>query len=235
MRIQFVSDLHLECHPKTTFETLLEPKAPVLALLGDIAPVSNPNLRRFLEWCSERWETVLYVPGNMELFDAPDIDASLVALKRVCAPYQNVHVLYRDVFYSSDGFVVLGCTFWSCIPNAPVQHRARHFADLNWLKEELRRYTNPALVLSYYGPTLWVQNEDRVDDPAKTHIIPEIEIILRTPIVAWIFGHVHTYVEYWKVWSSADSVAHSVLLLANGLGEAAFPADYRNDAVVALS
>ena len=42
MRIQFASDLHLELRPKMTFREIIEPTvAPVLALLGDIAPLEH--------------------------------------------------------------------------------------------------------------------------------------------------------------------------------------------------
>ena len=238
MRLQFVSDLHLNLRPKETFETMLIPTAPVLALLGDIAPVRDANLRQFIEWCSSRWETVLYIPGNEELIHRDySIETALKNLKIICSRFPNVHVLYKDSFISDDGLIVLGCTFWSCIPTAPKAHRDRHREDLNWVKDQVKLHTKPILVLSYYGPSMWVQNEDRLDRPEHVLSVPELDLLLRGPIVAWIFGHVHTYVEYTQFWNNASGQKKSVLLLCNGLGERLEderPIDYRPDAVIAL-
>ena len=238
MRLQFVSDLHLNLRPKETFETMLTPTAPILALLGDIAPVRHPNLRQFMEWCSQRWETILYIPGNEELIHKDySIETALKNLQVVCSRYPNVHVLYRDSFISDDGLIVLGCTFWSCIPVVPQAHRDRHRTDLNWIKEQIKTYTKPIVVLSYYGPTMWVQNEERLDQPESVLSVPELDLVLKAPIITWIFGHVHTFVEYTKVWSGASGKKNSVLLLCNGLGETIEderPYEYRPDAVIAL-
>jgi len=237
MRLQFVSDLHLNLRPKETFETMLVPTAPILALLGDIAPVRDPNLRQFLEWCSQRWETVLYVPGNEELIHRDySVDTAVKNLKVVCSRFPNVHVMDKDTFVSDDGIIVIGCTFWSCIAVVPKHHRDRHRDNLNWVIEQTKKYTKPIVVLSYYGPTLWVQNEEHIEQPESVMTIPEIDLLLKKPIVAWIFGHIHGYVEYVKTWNNASG-ENSVLLLSNGLGETISderPYEYRPDAVIAL-
>ena len=115
MRIQIASDLHLESRPKQTFETLLEVgRTPYLALLGDIAPINHPNLKAFIEWCSQNWQMVLYVPGRLECQD--DIlkpEEAVRMLKILVAPYKNVNVMFRDSFYTDDGVIILGCPFWS--------------------------------------------------------------------------------------------------------------------------
>jgi len=84
---------------------------------------------------------------------------------------------------------------------------------------------------------MWVQNELRVDRPESVLTVPELELLLRNPVIAWIFGHVHTYIEYTKIWSGASGEKNQVLLLCNGLGETVEderPYDYRPDAVIAL-
>jgi hypothetical protein len=233
MRIQFTSDLHLEERPKTTFETFLEHgRCPVLALLGDICPSTHPNFKPFLEWCSERWETILYVPGNVELFEsnpAWSIAESLSHLIGVTSAYKNIHVLYRDKFMSSDGLLVLGCAFWSCIPDAPKSHRKRHLEDVEWVRAATKETTLPVLVLTHYGPTRWVQNELVLENPAKSPVNHEIEVLLRSPVLVWIFGHLHGYIEYTKTWNSADGAGSDVLLVSNGYGS-----HHRRDAILGI-
>ena len=103
MRIQFASDLHLELRPKMTFRELLDPGvAPVLALLGDIAPLDSPQLRPFMEWCSERWDTVLWIPGVLELIgqnpstaSVPDLQTALAKMRALVEPFWNITVKCR--------------------------------------------------------------------------------------------------------------------------------------------
>jgi hypothetical protein len=245
MRLQVVSDLHLETREKQTFETILLHKiTDTLALLGDIAPLDHPNLRRFLEWCSERWKTVLYVPGTLECSYMPTVPESVTCLREMCARFGNIHVLYRDAFYSEDGLLVLGCPFWSFSPDQPKALRLEHREDLNWVRAMTKSYTNPCLVLSHFGPVEWVQGEESVGDPSTAPMFTETELLLREPIIAWAFGHCHKYLEYSKSWSTANGIPRSVLLICNGLGFGTKPGqrrrlgpayeEFRMDAVMAI-
>jgi hypothetical protein len=228
MRLQFASDFHFERNPKDTFEWLLDPVAPALALLGDIAPADHPNLPKFLEWCSERWETVLYIPGATELFwdSAAErliarpalLPEAIERLRRICKPFANIHVLHREAFFTDDGLVVLGCTLWGCLAEQPREFRDLHRADLNWIKAMVSQYPNPYLILSHYGPVPWVQDEDRLWEPADVPTVPEMELLLRKPIVAWAFGHYHGLVQSYKLWNTPGGQTREITLVCNGLG-----------------
>ena len=243
MRLQIASDLHLETRPKQTFETLIEVSAPCLALLGDIAPLNHPNFRPFLEWCSERWATILYVPGKSECFSEPfvTITSSVEKLIQICSTYTNIHVMYRDTFYTDDGVIILGCPFWSFDPAQPKYIRELHRADLTWIQSMTKLYTNPILVLSHYGPVSWVQYETELIDPTTAPIFSETELLLRNPITTWAFGHCHTYIEYSKVWN-ANGIPQTILLVCNGLGPRASASgqsgpisDYQLNAVLRIN
>jgi len=242
MRIQIVSDLHLETREKTTFETFLETRlTDTLALLGDIAPLDHPNLPKFLEWCSERWTTILYVPGKLECLSRKGpVEDAVSQLRTLCAPYQNIHVLFREAFYSEDGVLILGCPFWSFSPTSPFALRSLHRMDLEWIKAMTKKYTNKCLVLSHYGPVEWVQAEYGPTDPGTTPIFTETELILREPIVVWAFGHCHSYIEYTKTWNTATGEPKAILLVCNGLGPPRGPysmpafEDFRKDAVLRI-
>jgi len=246
MRIQFLSDLHLERRPKETFEFLVEHQdtAPALALLGDIAPIDHPNLRPFLEWCSERWETVFYVPGIQELLGhegatVEEIPATVNKLKAICSTYKNIHVLYRDAFFTEDGLVVLGCTFWGPLSEQPREFRELHRTDLDWIKKMIRQYRNPFCILSHYPPVSWLQDEDELLEPLDAPVVPEIELLLRHPIVTWIFGHYHGFIQTFKLWNTPTGQTREITLVCNGLGTGdtwssrrAFDRGYRRDAVL---
>ena len=242
MRLQFVSDLHLESRPKETFEIMIETGvAPGLALLGDIAPLDHPNLRPFLEWCSENWDTVFYVPGMTELLVEDNPDITVERLRGICETYENIHVLYRDTFFTEDGVVILGCTFWGCLANQPKALRDLHRRDLDWVKAMTKKYANPFCILSHYGPVAWVQDEGRLWHQSEVPTVPEIELLLRKPIVAWVFGHHHGIVEAHKLWNTSTGETREIVLLCNGLGAAdsrghriAFTLGFRRDAILRL-
>ncbi len=79
MKIQFISDIHLESvlkkkHPILFYEKILTPVAPILILAGDIGTFERDGeLVNFLEWTSTRWDHVVYVIGNHEYYRNPNL------------------------------------------------------------------------------------------------------------------------------------------------------------------
>lgn len=259
MRIQLASDLHLEERPKTTFLELLEPgAAPILALLGDVAPLDHPNLVPFLEWCSERWETILWVPGCLELMDGgTEFTAMVAAIDRMhelAAPFMNIIVFNKDGMISSDGIYIFGLPFWKFprdgtqlwhpqffrwveaepSPMPLQQQMSFYHSDVEWVKERARAQKEPVVILSHTGPTPWLQEETFAGDPDKSMTVPEIEDLLRPPIVAWLCGHCHQSVNATKEWSDATGQKGSVLLATNPRGFPLENLEYRRDCVIRI-
>jgi hypothetical protein len=259
MRIQFASDLHLELRPKTTFRELLEPAvAPVLALLGDIAPLDNPNLRPFMEWCSEHWDTVLWVPGCLELGvqprRIPKLDDAVNKMRDIVEPFWNITVLDHDGMISEDGIYIFGLPFWkfprdsghvwhpqryTYIPAEPSPMDAKYMAmlynaDISWLKSKIHSTNDPILILSHYGPTTWLQEEGFVGDPDKSITFPDIELMLKRPVVGWLCGHTHQSVQQTKEWSDSTGSKGGIFLATNPKGKPFENLDFIRDAVVRI-
>ena len=97
MRIQLMSDLHLEVHPH--FRPEPAPGADLLVLAGDIGAYQARNqvqdadfgLSLFAHWPVP----VVYVPGNHE-YDAMDFDAAHQRLRASCDKF-GFHWLEREV------------------------------------------------------------------------------------------------------------------------------------------
>ena len=66
LRLQIVSDLHLDT--RRSYEFYITPKAPILAILGDVASVAHPSYKKFLTESSASFEQVLVVPKRSEEF-----------------------------------------------------------------------------------------------------------------------------------------------------------------------
>jgi len=126
MKIQLLSDLHLESHPD--FEPQPAPGADVLVLAGDIGSYqdgSSLSARGATDFGLARfsplhgWPTpVLFVPGNHE-YDALDFDATHARLRQTCAQLQ-ITWLERETVVLPDpagaaarAVRFVGTTLWS--------------------------------------------------------------------------------------------------------------------------
>jgi len=115
MKLQLLSDLHLESHPR--FRAEPAPDADLLVLAGDIgshAPGSRLAGNDFgLTAFSPRhgWPVpVLYVPGNHE-YDGTDFDATHARLRDLCESL-DIRWLERETLVL-DGVRFVGTTLWS--------------------------------------------------------------------------------------------------------------------------
>ncbi|MEO6624428.1 MAG: metallophosphoesterase [Burkholderiaceae bacterium] len=115
MKIQLLSDLHLEAHP--AFQPQPAPGADVLVLAGDIGSYqcgsrltdTDFGLARFSPLSG--WPTpVLYLPGNHE-YDALDFDETHARLRETCERLGLIW-LEREIVQLGDVRFV-GTTLWS--------------------------------------------------------------------------------------------------------------------------
>jgi len=156
MKIQLLSDLHLETDP--TFVAQPLPGADLLVLAGDIGSYrQGSRLERDdfgLGAYSPRhgWPTpVLYVPGNHE-YDNVDFDETHARLRALCEAL-DIQWLERETRVI-DGVRFVGTTLWAdfdalAAPHDPLgevlKKRAKAFraADFYLEKAEMRRHGAP--------------------------------------------------------------------------------------------
>ena len=118
MKIQIVSDLHLE------FADILiknENGADVLILSGDIMVASKVHkpqseygirFRDFLKRCSFQFPHVVYVAGNHEFYSDGRFFDGIEQLREACMVHENVYFLERDTKVIDD-VVFVGGTLWT--------------------------------------------------------------------------------------------------------------------------
>jgi Icc-related predicted phosphoesterase len=118
MRIQIVSDLHLEFSDINIKNTN---NADVLILSGDImiaSKVHKPEseygirFRDFLKRCSFQFPHVVYVAGNHEFYSDGRFFDGIEQLRMACAVHENVYFLERDTKVIDD-VVFVGGTLWT--------------------------------------------------------------------------------------------------------------------------
>lgn len=108
MKIQLLSDLHLEHSHRHPPFVLPATDADVVVLAGDI-----DNGTRAIDWAEKTFpgQAVLYVPGNHEYYDA-ELKTAAAALKARAQRSANVQVLDNDEL-TIDGVRFLGSTLWT--------------------------------------------------------------------------------------------------------------------------
>ncbi|HWI83552.1 metallophosphoesterase [Ramlibacter sp.] len=115
MKIQLLSDLHLEVHPH--FEPAPAPEADLLVLAGDIGSYQNGSRLTGDDFGLERFSPragwpvpVLYVPGNHE-YDNLDFEATHRRLRETCERL-GITWLEREVL-TIGGVRFVGTTLWA--------------------------------------------------------------------------------------------------------------------------
>ena len=182
MAIQILSDLHLEA-PKAYDIFAIVPKAPYLALLGDIGTiVSHKNeYLAFLTTRLKQFRAVLFVPGNHEAYHSnwPDTLDALRTFERDVRKDETLGefvLLDRASFRIPDtNGVILGCslfsqkTKWQSALGSMTStrtgdwdvgtHNEAHRRDLAWLNAQVAEYENSEedvkiMIFSHWSPSL---------------------------------------------------------------------------------
>lgn len=115
MKIQLLSDLHLETHPHWVATPV--PGADLLVLAGDVGSYQSGSLLADNDFGLGRfspqrdWPTpVLFVPGNHE-YDGLDFDEATARLREACERLGILWLERRSVQLGGVRFV--GCTLWT--------------------------------------------------------------------------------------------------------------------------
>lgn len=215
MRIQFYSDLHLECAPFAPPSTAVD----VVVLAGDIH-----NGTAGVRWAAAACRApVLYVAGNHEYYDG-DIDATALELDRAAG---EAGVLLLDCTERELGGVrFLGCTLWADYTLVPAGRRPRaiensrtrnpdfsairrgdrHFAPEDsialcgrhrgWLESRLDEpYSGPTVVVTHFAPHPGSIAPAFAHHPANPSFIVDLEALMGRAAL-WIHGHTHTRFDY---------------------------------------
>lgn len=180
--VQVVSDLHLEA-PRFYDAFAIVPRAPHLALLGDIGKVvrHRHEYLGFLTRQLAQFRAVLLVPGNHEAYHA-DWPTTLDALAAFARQVQSDDsfgdfVVLDCAAYQLPGTeaVILGCSLFSWVPPASTAavglglndfflingwdvqaHNDAHVRDLAWLNArvaELEETGVKVAILTHWSPT----------------------------------------------------------------------------------
>jgi hypothetical protein len=156
MKIQLLSDLHLEVHPH--WEPSPHPDADLLVLAGDVGSYQPGSLLCDEDFGLGRfsplqgWPTpVVFVPGNHE-YDTFDFDVAHDRLRATCMRL-GIHWLERETLVFG-GVRLVGTTLWTDFdalsPQVPVMGKSSNQPPPNLLALQLKAREKAFRAANYY-------------------------------------------------------------------------------------
>lgn len=220
MKLQVVSDLHLE-HRPLVFNDIIDPCADVIALLGDIGIPTDVSYQEFIKWCSINYQFVLVITGNHEYYNRSGISIDNIdkIIESICDAFDNVVFLNNKTFKIGD-VVFIGSTLWSWIPSEHVVHvwskmndyrliwnsngnlltpyesRMMYIENIKWISNSVyAAYTggSKVVVLTHHCPTLNGTSASFYEGLPGTHAFAT-DLPHDFPVSAvrlWCSGHTH--------------------------------------------
>ncbi|UYP47539.1 hypothetical protein NEF87_003824 [Candidatus Lokiarchaeum ossiferum] len=213
MKIQIVSDLHLEFGDYT----LPQCERDLLIVAGDVhvGKKAVSFLKEQLEW-----SPVVYILGNHEFYEH-DIETITTFYKELHLP--GLHVLDNSGF-EMDCVRFLGCTLWTdanqqnaidiqnvkgglndfrLIKNGDriftVQDSInRHLASVMWLSNELKKpYNGKTVIITHHLPSLRSIDPKYSFSALNYAFASDLDnIIVENAPTLWIHGHTHESANY---------------------------------------
>ncbi|MBI1394914.1 MAG: hypothetical protein GC151_02950 [Betaproteobacteria bacterium] len=235
MKLQILSDLHLEYSDRHPPWTPAPTDADVVILAGDI-----DNGTRAIDWAERTFpeRTVLYVPGNHEFYD-DDIGEAGARLAARSAASPNVRLL-DNTTWTADGVRVVGSTLWTDFllfgeqsvedaiteslkyvvdfraiadgPGArftPERSIELHRRCRQFLETELAKpFDGATIVVTHHGPHPKSVHPRWADNLTSAAFVSDLTPLMGTAKL-WVHGHTH---------DSFDYVVNGTRVVANPMG-----------------
>lgn len=212
MRVQLLSDVHLDFHPVNhtralVISTMLHPDAEVVVIAGDVSNADD-FCGHVEEICKAAPQAqVIVVPGNHDFFGCPNPDEHLDRLYSWKGP-PNFRLLYNTVA-EIGGVIFAGTTLWYPEPEAPPAQRRKlegymadfqcirgftpwvyeeHDAALSFLREAATRVD---VVVTHHLPHERCTDPHYAGSPLNVFFNSGAADKMEALPPYWFFGHTH--------------------------------------------
>lgn len=118
MKISILSDLHLEFnYPSINEYVNLMESADILILAGDCFTINNPYpMVYFLEQIKNKFNLILFVPGNHEYYNCPQFSQADKEMKKLINSIDNA-IFLQEAQLTVDDYNFIGATLWTDFDN----------------------------------------------------------------------------------------------------------------------
>jgi predicted phosphodiesterase len=166
MKIQIVSDLHLEFWGNKKIYNFIRPAADILCILGDLCcidPVGCKMIITFFKEISPKFRLIIWVPGNHEYYrdkqcpscTIPEINktARIITKKFKNIKYLNCETI--DYLYKKTLYRFIGCILWTHIPDSKSKTIEETMSDYGKIYTSWSKKNAKAKRLNYKYVNAW--------------------------------------------------------------------------------
>ena len=234
MKLQIMSDLHLEMNRERVRFKIPETPSDVIILAGDISKGIDG-----IEWAAEQsvclGKPIIYVPGNHEFYGY-DMHSTLMQMRQE-AETLGIHLLSQNqLIFENVRF--LGVTLWTDYEAINKRERsmkvcqqlmndhhlirfkdkpfttqtalAHHQADTQWLESKLNEsFEGKTVVITHHGPSIACHDNNKFDlGEITAGFWGHLDHLLPNADL-WVYGHTH---------GNLDQIVNGTRLFSNQCG-----------------
>lgn len=239
VRIQFISDIHLEILNMSELWFKYYPiDCDILCICGGIGNPYSHVFWSFIKYVRRNARYVLLVTGNHDYWrsNLSQIDHYI---KEKLKTFNNVFLLQKDTFIFED-YVFLGCTLWSHVPTKFWKRFEHSFPDFSkidyfsplfmniihndhktWLKDTLekcRKQNLKPIVLTHYSPVFNISTSLKHKNSVTQYMFSSDMSELFPLVHTWAFGHTHYDVKGHMFRVRDHSIVFSTVFVTNQRG-----------------
>lgn len=216
MKIQFVSDLHLEFPENKEFLSAhpLIPAAKILVMASDIVPFAKAEEHEdFFDYISDLFEMVYWVPGNHEYYHydikwkpqviSERIRSNIRLVNNTSVLHENTRLIFTTLWShiqpSREMAIERGLMDFRLIQFRRFPFTSYHFNELHQLsmdfltKELSRKQQNKTVVVTHHVPTFQNYPAQYQDSLLNEAFAVELkDFIIKKKPDYWIYGHHHS-------------------------------------------
>lgn len=185
MRIQIISDMHLEFRDEN-FKRIIKPSAPILFLLGDICVCGDnedfKTFKKFMSWISTKFKYVFYVSGNHEYYSTTrprmtidDIDRRIKVFTSAIGNVFYLNNSAKKLDIGGKTYVFVGTTLWSGVRPEDRKELSSQMNDYENIyvksKDATRRYNIEDMTKLHINAVNYIRAVMKTIKPSETAIL----------------------------------------------------------------
>ena len=127
LKIQILSDIHLEFRENINNYKFIKPMAPILVLCGDVCPCGSDEdfklYKNFIEFFYNKFEHIIHIFGNHEYYTNKKINTMDVIEDKVrnyAKNYPKLHYMNNNIIkfeFNNNKIYIAGTTLWTNVPD----------------------------------------------------------------------------------------------------------------------
>jgi predicted phosphodiesterase len=211
MKIQYISDIHLEHYNKLP---KIKPIGDILILAGDIGYPFSSIYKDFLIHMNKIFKKVFLITGNHEFYSCGKNEGKIMEeiddyIKSIIFDNNLNNISYLDNSYEDyEGIRFCGTTLWTQITNTnylindfkiikdmTIDLRNELFTNsCEFIDDTINKSTIPIVMITHHIPSHKLIHSIFQTDEYKNYnqcYASNCETFFKEPIKIWIYGHTH--------------------------------------------